>query len=412
MRKRLKVITLVIISLLLASLLFSSCSFYYTPTLEDATPGEVVDSIQGELDEDKQNSELYKVLAYIDYLYQENYVGEIDKEKLIYDLMNAYIASVEDPYGMYYTPEMVEELFSGYDGVKSGLGIYVRNALSEGGIKILAVMKNAPAQKAGLNDGEIIYSVDGALVQEVGYEAALDLLSGEIDSTVTVGVIGQDGKRDVEVVRSSFEAQAVFYHRYQLDQSVGVIRIIEFTDAMPKQFKAAVEELLAKGCTSLVFDVRSNGGGTLDSCLEVLDYLLPSGTLAKILDSDKNVIKTYSSSEGSIDVPMAVLTDNHTASAAELFTCALKDYGAAKIIGTKTYGKGCMQKVLELPTGGALQYTTNYFNGPKSENFDGVGIMPDVVIEIDESVKDVNLFELTDLKDNQLQKACEILLNN
>ena len=97
MRKRLKVITLVIISLLLASLLFSSCSFYYTPTLEDATPGEVVDSIQGELDEDKQNSELYKVLAYIDYLYQENYVGEIDKEKLIYDLMNAYIASVKDP---------------------------------------------------------------------------------------------------------------------------------------------------------------------------------------------------------------------------------------------------------------------------------------------------------------------------
>ena len=412
MQKRLKVITLVIITLLLASVLFSSCSFIYPHSLEDATPGEVVDSLQGELDPDEQNSELYKVLAYIDYLYQENYVGTIDKEKLIYDLMNAYIASVGDPYGMYYTPEMVKELFSGFEGVKSGLGVYVRNALSEGGIKILAVMQNSPAQKAGLNDGEIIYAIDGTFVEEVGYDVALDLLVGDIGSTVTVGVIGESGKRNVDVVRSEFEAQAVFYHRYQLDQSVGVIRILEFTEAMPKQFKAAVNDLLAKGCTSLVFDVRSNGGGTLDSCLEVLDYLLPRGTIAKILDSDKKVIKTYSSDDNSIDVPMAVLTDGYSASAAELFTCALKDYGVATIVGTKTYGKGCMQNVLELPTGGALRYTTNYFNGPVSENFDGVGIMPDEVIEIDESVKDKNFFEITDLEDNQLQKACELLLNN
>ena len=379
---------------------------------DDATPGEIVDITQSELPEDKQNADLYKILSYIDMLYQENYVGDIDNEALISNLMNAYIALVGDQYGAYYSPEMVEELFGGFEGVKSGLGIYVKGTLENDGVKILAVMNDSPAKKAGLQDGEIIYEVDGVLVKDVGYDAALDMLAGDIGSTVKLKVDNQGAKREVSVERSKYEAQAVFYHRYQLDQSVGVIRILDFTDAMPKQFKAAVNDLLSKGCTSLVFDVRSNGGGTLDSCIEVLDYLLPRGTLAKILDADENVLKTYSSDENEINVPFAVLTDGYTASAAELFTCALKDYQKAVVVGTKTYGKGCMQQVLELPNGGALRYTTNYFNGPTSENFDGIGITPDIVIEMDESIINKNLFEITDLEDNQLQKACEQLLNN
>ncbi len=416
MQKRFKLITLVIISLLLASFLFSSCTIINNQTYENSSAGEFVDIVQSTLPEDKQNDDLYKVLAYIDYLYQENYVGEIDKEKLITDIMNAYIASVGDEYGMYYSPDMVKELFNGFQGVKTGLGIYVKGTLENDGIKILAVMNDSPAKNAGLRDGEIIFEIGNVLVKDVGYEKALDMLVGEPGSIISLGVKVVEGTeekvRRVDVIRAEFEAQAVYYHRYALDQSIGVIRVLDFTDAMPKQFKSAVNDLLERGCTSIVFDVRSNTGGTLDSCIEVLDFLLPEGTLAKILDAKGEVVETYSSSEGSIDVPMAVLTDGYTASAAELFTCALKDYGVATIVGTKTYGKGCMQHILELPSGGALRYTTNYFNGPTSENFDGIGIMPDVVIELDESLKNKNMFEISDLEDNQLQKACEQLLNN
>lgn len=416
MQKRFKLITLVIISLLLASFLFSSCTIINNQTYENSSAGEFVDTVQSTLPEDKQNDDLYKVLAYIDYLYQENYVGEIDKEKLITDIMNAYIASVGDKYGMYYSPDMVKELFNGFQGVKTGLGIYVKGTLENDGIKILAVMNDSPAKNAGLKDGEIIFEIGNVLVKDVGYEKALDMLVGEPGSTISLGVKVVEGTeekvRRVDVIRAEFEAQAVYYHRYALDQSIGVIRVLDFTDAMPKQFKSAVNDLLERGCTSIVFDVRSNTGGTLDSCIEVLDFLLPEGTLAKILDAKGEVVETYSSSEGSIDVPMAVLTDGYTASAAELFTCALKDYGVATIVGTKTYGKGCMQHILELPSGGALRYTTNYFNGPTSENFDGIGITPDVVIELDESLKNKNMFEISDLEDNQLQKACEQLLNN
>ena len=416
MQKRFKLITLVIISLLLASFLFSSCTIINNQTYENSSAGEFVDTVQSTLPEDKQNDDLYKVLAYIDYLYQENYVGEIDKEKLITDIMNAYIASVGDKYGMYYSPDMVKELFNGFQGVKTGLGIYVKGTLENDGIKILAVMNDSPAKNAGLKDGEIIFEIGNVLVKDVGYEKALDMLVGEPGSIISLGVKEVEGTeekvRRVDVIRAEFEAQAVYYHRYALDQSIGVIRVLDFTDAMPKQFKSAVNDLLERGCTSIVFDVRSNTGGTLDSCIEVLDFLLPEGTLAKILDAKGEVVETYSSSEGSIDVPMAVLTDGYTASAAELFTCALKDYGVATIVGTKTYGKGCMQHILELPSGGALRYTTNYFNGPTSENFDGIGITPDVVIELDESLKNKNMFEISDLEDNQLQKACEQLLNN
>ena len=416
MQKRFKLITLVIISLLLASFLFSSCTIINNQTYENSSAGEFVDTVQSTLPEDKQNDDLYKVLAYIDYLYQENYVGEIDKEKLITDIMNAYIASVGDKYGMYYSPDMVKELFNGFQGVKTGLGIYVKGTLENDGIKILAVMNGSPAKNAGLKDGEIIFEIGNVLVKDVGYEKALDMLVGEPGSIISLGVKVVEGTeekvRRVDVIRAEFEAQAVYYHRYALDQSIGVIRVLDFTDAMPKQFKSAVNDLLERGCTSIVFDVRSNTGGTLDSCIEVLDFLLPEGTLAKILDAKGEVVETYSSSEGSIDVPMAVLTDGYTASAAELFTCALKDYGVATIVGTKTYGKGCMQHILELPSGGALRYTTNYFNGPTSENFDGIGITPDVVIELDESLKNKNMFEISDLEDNQLQKACEQLLNN
>ena len=416
MQKRFKLITLVIISLLLASFLFSSCTIINNQTYENSSAGEFVDTVQSTLPEDKQNDDLYKVLAYIDYLYQENYVGEIDKEKLITDIMNAYIASVGDKYGMYYSPDMVKELFNGFQGVKTGLGIYVKGTLENDGIKILAVMNDSPAKNAGLKDGEIIFEIGNVLVKDIGYEKALDMLVGEPGSTISLGVKVVEGTeekvRRVDVIRAEFEAQAVYYHRYALDQSIGVIRVLDFTDAMPKQFKSAVNDLLERGCTSIVFDVRSNTGGTLDSCIEVLDFLLPEGTLAKILDAKGEVVETYSSSEGSIDVPMAVLTDGYTASAAELFTCALKDYGVATIVGTKTYGKGCMQHILELPSGGALRYTTNYFNGPTSENFDGIGITPDVVIELDESLKNKNMFEISDLEDNQLQKACEQLLNN
>ncbi len=374
--------------------------------------GKEIDKIQELLPEDKRNPELFETLAFIDYFYQTGYIDEVDTDELKFYLMNAYISYVGDKYGMYYTPEMVDELFSGFQGVKSGLGVYIKSELENDGIKIFAVMNNSPAERAGLLAGDIIFEVDGQLVKDLGYEVATDMLLGELGTEVKLGIMNTEGfKRSILVKRESFEAQTVFYHKYSLDNTAGVVRILEFNENTPAQFKDAVNALLEDGCQALIFDVRSNTGGTLDSCLEMLDFLLPKGIIARITDANGASTEVYYSEEGEINVPMAVLTDGYTASAAELFTCALMDYNKAVIVGTKTYGKGCMQNVFELPCGGALRYTTNLFNGPTSPNFDGVGITPDVVVELDEALLNKSFFEITDEEDNQLKGAYEALLN-
>lgn len=377
-----------------------------------STVGERVDAIQDTLPEDKRNSELFEALAFIDYYYQNNYVGEIDNDALTFYLMNAYIEYVGDKYGMYYTPEMVDELFNSFQGVKVGIGVYVKNSLYNGGIKVLAVMDDSPAKKAGIESGDVIMKIDGIEVSTLGYDVASERLAGEPGSKVALDVLDVNGaNKTVAVTRAEFETQSVFYRKYQLDNTVGIIRILDFNNNTPAQFKNAVNTLVKDGVTSLIFDVRSNSGGTLDSCLEMLDYLLPSGVIAKITDGDGNIVKQYYSDSSEINIPMAVLTDEYTASAAELFTCALKDYDKAVIVGTKTYGKGCMQNVFELPCGGALRYTTNLFNGPTSLNFDGIGISPDALVELDSSLSEKNYFEISDSEDNQLKGAYDALKN-
>ncbi|MBQ4108110.1 MAG: PDZ domain-containing protein [Clostridia bacterium] len=377
----------------------------------DSVGGEI-DALQESLPEDKRNPELFKTLAVVDYLYQNGYIGDVDNEDLTYFLVNAYIAYVGDKYGVYYTPEQVDSLFGGLNGELSGLGVYIKTTLERDGVKVFAVMDDAPAKDAGIKSGDIIVEIDGTLVKDIGYEKAADMLVGEVGTSVDLKVLRGDETLEITVIRRRFEAQSVFYHKYAPDNTVGVVRIIEFNQNTPAQFENAVNALLGDGCTSLVFDMRGNGGGTLDSCLEMLDFLLPYGVLAYITDADGNVVETHYSRDGGIDVPMAILVDGGTASAGELFTCALMDRANATVVGTKTYGKGCMQNVTTLPTGGALKYTTNLYNGPTTPNFDGVGITPEVYIELSEEIAGKNLFEISDEADNQLKSAYEALKNN
>lgn len=374
--------------------------------------GGQIDSLQNQLPEEKRNPDLFKTLAIVDYLYQSGYIGDVNNDDLTYFLANAYIAYVGDKYGVYYTPEQVDSLFGGLTGTLSGLGVYIKTTLDSDGIKIYAVMDDSPAKDAGLMSGDIILEIDGTLVKDAGYDQAADMLLGESGSSVNLKVLRNGETVEITVIRRSFVSQSVFYHKYALDDTVGVVRIIDFNQNTPAQFENAVNSLLDSGCTSLVFDVRSNGGGTLDSCLEMLDLLLPYGVSAYITDADGNVVETHYSQGEGIDVPMAILVDGGTASAAELFTCTLMDRAGAIVVGTKTYGKGCMQNVLSLPTGGALKYTTNLFNGPITPNFDGVGIAPTVYVELSEENSGKNYFEISDEKDNQLMSAYEALKNS
>ena len=200
-------------------------------------------------------------------------------------------------------------------------------------------------------------------------------------------------------------------HVYDLDSSVGIIKISEFDGNTPTQFVAAVEDLQSKGCEKLVIDLRYNPGGELSSIVTTLDYILPEGPIVRIFDADGNEVKTYYSEATELDMPMAVLVNGSTASAAELFTSAVRDYNKAVIVGTTTYGKGCMQTTIPLSDNSAVSVTYRMYNPPFSDNYHGVGIVPDVEVELDESLTGKNIYKITDEEDNQLAAAVKSLDN-
>ena len=360
---------------------------------------------------DNRSIELYYKLAMIDYYYRNLYANEIDEDRLLYYVLNGYVEGAGDRYGEYYTADDFKSITQENQGNTVGIGVYVNYSQEYNAIKILSVMENSPAHKAGVKAGDIIVYVDGESVSELGYYVALEKVKGEEGTKVNLTLIRNGEEVSLTVTRAKVVTESVFYHQYEYDKTIGVIRVIEFNNAVPEQFKNAIEDLMSKGVTSLVFDMRSNPGGTLTSVVEMLDYLLPEGDIAHVTDAEGNIQKTYKSDADYLKgiEKMAVLTNENTASAAELFTSALRDYNKAIIVGTKTYGKGSMQTVYMLPDGTGLRLTTNKYNPPVSENYDGVGITPDIEIELSEALVGKSPFEYTDSDDNQLQKACEAL---
>lgn len=413
-------VLLIVLAVLLTFIITYACldgalRSQYEEYMETVGEFKTIVELYNSLPEEMRNFEMYEKLAYIDAIYRTNYMGEIDEEKLVYALLNGYIVGAGDQFGAYYTADGFSDMMGETEGNTVGIGVYV--AIEDTGyIKILYVMSNGPAYEAGLLPGDIITHIDGQSVLELGYYDAIDLVKGDAGTEVELTVLRKTETVNVKVKRAEVETESIIYSKHQEDETVGVIRIIDFNNGTPEQFINAINELMNDGCKSLVFDLRNNPGGTLSSVVEMLDFLLPKGDVVKIRYSD-GYIEKYSSDEkgeefiklyGS-DVKMAVLVNGNTASAAELFTCALKDYGVATVVGETTFGKGCGQNVLQLPHGDGLAITTFLYDPPSSPNYNGVGIKPDVKAELSDEAANKNIFELKHSEDNQLNKALEAI---
>lgn len=378
---------------------------------------KTIAELYSSLPEELRNYEMYKKLAYIDYYYRTNYVGEIDEENLVYMVANGYIAGAGDMFGGYYTADEFQTIMSDVDGASVGIGVYVTQDITTEAIRVSFVMKDGPAYKAEMLPGDIITHVDGKSVTELGYYNAIDLIKGEAGTDVVL-TFERNGESVVKTLtRERITVQSVICQKHQTDTSLGIVRVIEFNNETPAQFKEGIKSLMDSGCTSLVFDLRGNPGGTLTSVLEMLDYLLPKGLITTVRYANGSNNVSYESDEAGDefeltygkDVKMAVLVNGYTASAAELFTCTLKDYGKAVIVGEKTYGKGCGQSVIPLPDGTGLTFTTFMYDPPESANYNGVGITPDVEAHLSEEALKKNLFDLSHEEDDQLKAALEAL---
>lgn len=368
--------------------------------------------------EDMSQMELaFQKLAQIDASIGEDYLYEIDEESLAAGLLKGYMYGLGDRYAEYYTKEEFAALMSDTNGEMEGIGIYVtQNELFEA-IEILSVFPDSPAINAGVQPGDLIayvmYEGEMKSISELGYTVAVDALLGKAGTLAEFIVIrGEDYSERVEfsIERGFVTEYTVSSRLYSADETVGIVSISSFDAKTPEQFKAAVEELIGKGAQSLIFDVRYNPGGELESVCSVLDMLVGEGPIIRTVDKQGNESVVGESGPEELDVPMAVLMNNGTASAGELFCACLKDYEKAILVGENTYGKGSMQTICAFADGTGYKYTYRYYYPPFSDNFDGVGIAPDVesVLDLDTIV---NFYTMSDEEDTQLIDAYNALKN-
>lgn len=351
-------------------------------------------------------------LKLLDEKFRSFYIGDIDDDKLISAVLNGYIYGTGDRYGEYMSPEEYEQFVGDLEGEFQGIGISVIENAESGCLEVVSVMPDSPALKAGVLVGDIIVSVGDESVAEIGADVALSRFLGKAGTFAEFSVVRGDDTESVipfSIERGYVTEQTVLYHMYDDGTGeIGVIMILSFDGKTADQFAQAVEELRNQGARALIFDVRYNPGGALDSIVEILDTLLPEGPIVRIENSDGSV-EVLDSDADEMNLPMAVLVNGSTASAAELFSSALQDYKKAVLVGTTTYGKGCMQQIVRLADNSAIRVTTNMYDPPFSDNYDGVGVIPDVVIEADNKTLSSNRYTIADSDDNQLSAAAELM---
>lgn len=363
-----------------------------------------------ELNSVVEGQELYSKLSAIDEIYRSLYIGEIDEEKLVDETIRGYVYGTGDKYAYYLDREQYAELVADTNAEMQGIGVYV--IYQNNVIEIISVMPDSPALEAGLQPGDMIVYVGDEAVADIGYNAAISKLKGEAGTLAEFTIVRDGELIEYRIKRGYVNEQTVMSRVCESDPTIGIVRILSFDLGTPDQFKDACRTLIDGGVTKLIFDVRYNPGGDLRSITDILDYLLPEGPITRITDASGNVVQTYTSDASELDIPMCVLTNSSTASAAELFTSALKDYNKATVVGTITYGKGTMQTIIPLSDGTGLGISYRLYCPPFSDNYEGVGVIPDVEVELDKTLEGKNIYKITDSEDNQLQKAIEILNKN
>lgn len=358
----------------------------------------------------------YNKLLEVDALFRSLYVEDLDEEALMDGILTGYVYGTGDKYAAYYPAEEFAQYMESLQGDMQGVGIHIIYNADYEALEVINVMPDSPALEAGVEPGDMIAYVgigeNAESVASLGYYGALSKLQGKAGTVAEFTVFrGKNYTEKVEfsILRGYIAEQTVMSRVYALDPTVGIIKITSFDLKTPEQFFTAIETLVNGGCDKLVLDVRYNPGGELTSICMVLDALLPEGPVIRTVDKAGNEEVVYVSDDRHLQLPMVVLVNGSTASAGELFCSALQDYEKATIVGTQTYGKGCMQTLRQLSDGSGVSVTYRYYCPPFSENYDGIGVTPDIVVDLDEALADKNIYKITDEEDNQLHAAITAL---
>ena len=349
--------------------------------------------------ENKYDEKIDQIQSYLDAYY----MGEYTTDDVETSIAKGMLGGIGDKYAQYYSQSEFKELLEEIQGNYSGIGVSV--ALNdEGRVEVFNVFKGTPAEEAGILPGDMIIKAAGE-ENITDVDTLVSLVRGEEGTSVDITILRGEEEIDLTVERKSIEIPSIEYE--MLKDNIGYIAISEFEVSTVSQFNAALDALTEQGMTSLIIDLRNNPGGDYDSVVAMADRVLPEGVIISTKDKNGNVKSENSDEAHKLTIPCVALVNENSASAAELFTGALQDYGVAEVVGTVTYGKGVVQSIFSLPDGSGMKFTTETYYTPKGRDINGVGIIPDYEVELPEDVYDDGVLE--EEEDKQLQKAIELL---
>lgn len=333
-----------------------------------------------------------------EYYYRDE---DIDIDAMIEGMYAGVVDSLGDPYSVYYTEEEWREMITETEGIYYGIGAYVSLDTTTGFAKISGIIANTPAEGAGLRENDIIYLVDGETTQGYELSEVVAMIKGEEGTTVHLTIYreGEPEYLELDVTRRKIESPTVNYAMY--DNGIGYIQITEFDEVTSDQFAEALAVIKGSDAKGLILDLRSNPGGSLPVVVDIARLILPKGLIVYTEDKYGDRDEYNCDGRNELEIPLVVLINGNSASASEILAGAIKDYHKGTLIGTTTFGKGIVQRILPLTDGTALKLTISSYYTPSGKNIHGIGIEPDIVCEFDsDAYYDEGV-------DNQLDRAMQ-----
>ena len=401
-KKRYKVYKIIMLIVLVAFITFmiTSIGLYQYFVKGDNLNKHLLLSASPESKDIANSLDTYKAIL------DKYYLGEINEEDLKEGAIRGYIEGVGDKYTEYISKEEMQEYMEDTKGNFVGIGIYMIQDKKTDKIMIVAPIKNSPAEKAGVQAGDLILAVDGQECTANDMNTISSKIKGEAGTTVKLKLQRGNETLELEIKRESVTVNPV--ESKMLESNIGYIKFTSFDENTSEDFKKNFENLQKQGAKSLIIDLRNNGGGIVDEALKIADYIAEKDSvlLYEVDKENKEVVKK-SENAPIINMPIILLTNENTASSSEILAGALKDLGKAKIVGVKTYGKGVIQEILTLPDGSGIKITTEKYLTPNKTEINKVGIEPDEKVELPEDLE--NVLEIEEKDDTQLQKAIQML---
>ncbi|MGF7060281.1 S41 family peptidase [Brassicibacter mesophilus] len=348
-----------------------------------------------------------KVMALENFV-KQNYLNDVKDETLYEGELKGLFESLEDPYSVYMTKDEFSDFMEHTKGTYDGIGVIVTPG-EDNLITVVSPIEDTPGEKAGIKTGDKIVKVNGKEFTADKMDDAIKTMKGKAGTDVLLTIMRKDNQGNSEFLDKKItrqEIRLVSVKSQMLEDKIGYIRIVSFDDLTDKDFKTHLKALQKDGMKGLIIDLRNNPGGLLDVCANVADELMGEGTI--VYTETKNKEREYlTSDKKKLGLPLTILVNEGSASASEILSGAIQDTKTGVLIGTKTFGKGIVQRIKELPDGSGFKLTVSEYFTPNGKNIHGKGIEPDIIVEIPEGVEQIGVENIK--QDTQLQKALEII---